>query len=101
MLPTRRVAQSVWQAFTTQRRAYGMGGISAPSSKNLWDIMKKEQLEGHDARHIHDIWMEVRDRGPGTAARCCGVLSAGLTGQRRGRQTRDTASPSATLDSVG
>jgi len=55
----------------TWRGGHGMGGdketqwrgitglASLPSSKTLWDILKKEQIEGHDARHIHDIWMEV------------------------------------------
>jgi hypothetical protein len=40
-----------WRAIT--------GMATLPSSKTLWDILKKEQIEGHDARHIHDIWMEV------------------------------------------
>ena len=35
------------------------GMATLPSSKTLWDILKKEQIEGHDARHINDIWMEV------------------------------------------
>jgi hypothetical protein len=36
-----------------------LAGWSMPSSRNLWDILKREQVEGHDARHIRDIWLEV------------------------------------------
>lgn len=34
------------------------GGLSLPSSKSLWDILKREHIQGHDARHVKDIWQE-------------------------------------------
>lgn len=34
-------------------------GSSLPSSKSLWDVMKRDHIEGHDVRHVRDIWMEV------------------------------------------
>lgn len=37
-----------------------LSGVTLPSSRNLWDIVKRDQFEGHDARHIVDIWKEVR-----------------------------------------
>lgn len=40
------------------RLAYSTAGVSLPSSKSLWDIMKKSLVEGHDAKHVQDIWME-------------------------------------------
>jgi hypothetical protein len=36
-----------------------LAGWSMPSSRNLWDVLKREQIDGHDARHIRDIWLEV------------------------------------------
>lgn len=33
-------------------------GLSLPSSKSLWDVLKREHIEGHDAQHVKDIWME-------------------------------------------
>lgn len=53
-----RAAQSVWQLFSEQRRSYSVG-LTMPSSKSLWDIMKRDLLEKHDAEHITNIWMEV------------------------------------------
>jgi len=41
------------------RSLASLAGWSMPSSRNLWDILKREQIEGHDARHIRDIWVEV------------------------------------------
>ena len=51
-----------------------MGGVTAPSSRNLWDIVKKDQFEQHDARHIHDIWMEVGVSGDMTCVGSPGRL---------------------------
>lgn len=51
------MAQSVWQLYSQQRRITGM---SMPSSKNLWDIVKREQFEKHNAAELKDIWQEVR-----------------------------------------
>ena len=34
------------------------GGLTLPSSKSLWDILKREHIQGHDAQHVRDIWME-------------------------------------------
>ena len=36
-----------------------LAGWSMPSSRNLWDILKREQIDGHDERHVRDIWLEV------------------------------------------
>lgn len=36
----------------------GQAGLSLPSSKSLWDVLKREHIEGHDAQHVKDIWME-------------------------------------------
>jgi hypothetical protein len=41
------------------RSLAALAGWSMPSSRNLWDILKREQINGHDARHIRDIWLEV------------------------------------------
>ena len=59
MFAQRQAPQTAWSLLQATRRWYSMGGVTAPSSRNLWDIVKKEQFEQHDARHIHDIWMEV------------------------------------------
>ena len=42
------------------RQLASLAGVSIPSSGSLWDIVKREILEPHDALHITDIWTEVR-----------------------------------------
>lgn len=53
------MAKTVASAMQGTRRTFALGGVSAPSSTNLWDIVKKDLFENHDARHVHDIWSEV------------------------------------------
>ena len=55
-----RPAKGVWELWQQQRRSVGsVGGISAPSSKSLWDVVQREQVEKHNAQQVSDIWMEV------------------------------------------
>ena len=54
----KRAAGTVWQLFAQQRREMSVG-LTLPSSKSLWDVMKREHLEKHNARQIKDIWLEV------------------------------------------
>lgn len=63
-----------WSGMPT-RAFMGGDGLSLPSSKSLWDIVKREHLEPHDAKHVHDIWMEVRCRRSSLCcSSCCGTL---------------------------
>ncbi len=43
---------------TTQRQFFEHGGLTLPSSKSLWDILKREHIEGHSTQHVKDIWQE-------------------------------------------
>ena len=36
-----------------------LAGATMPSTSSLWDIVKRDVWEKHDARHIADIWNEV------------------------------------------
>lgn len=72
---------ALWKMYSQPRRAYSMGGVSAPSSRRLWDIVKKDLLENHDAKHVTDIWMEVWKRSGGEAE---GRILEGAT-ERSGR----------------
>lgn len=62
MSPRSQGPKSAWNLLQASRRCYSLGGVSAPSSRNLWDIVKRAQFENHDAKHVHDIWMEVGRR---------------------------------------
>lgn len=63
----RKMAQSVWSAYAQSRRAGGLGGmgVTQPSSKSLWDIVKREHLEKLPAAAVKDVWAEV------SAGACC------------------------------
>lgn len=64
----KRAAGTVWQLFAQQRREMSVG-LTLPSSKSLWDVMKREHLEKHNARQIKDIWLEFHaDPGKGRTA---------------------------------
>lgn len=70
----RPAAHNVWQLWQQQQRGlasssaaatgaaglqgFGFGGITAPSSKRLWDIVKRDLFEKHNAQQVSDIWME-------------------------------------------
>jgi ATP synthase F1 complex assembly factor 1 len=43
---------------SSSQHIFGSGGLTLPSSKSLWDILKREHIEGHDAQHVKDIWQE-------------------------------------------
>ena len=72
------MGDAVWNAYAQSRRAggltgLGVSGITAPSSKNLWDIVKREHLEKLSAAAIKDVWAEVRAGGrAGRRRRCAG-----------------------------
>jgi hypothetical protein len=53
---SRRMAQSVFSLYSQYRSITGM---SMPSSKSLWDIIKREHIEKHNAAEVRDIWQEV------------------------------------------
>eukprot|EP00887_Chlorella_sp_A99_P003330 scaffold26.g3330.t1 len=59
LLMSRQASTSVWELWQAQRRlAASVAGISAPSSTNLWDVVKREHFEKHNAQQVADIWME-------------------------------------------
>ena len=61
-----RAATSVWQLFQAQRRAAAsLAGATMPSSRNLYDIVKRDLLERHNAAQVTDIWMEASSRAGG------------------------------------
>ena len=43
---------------TSPPRFFEHGVLTLPASKSLWDILKREQIEGHDTQHVKDIWQE-------------------------------------------
>jgi ATP synthase F1 complex assembly factor 1 len=45
---------------SVSQRAFEGGslGLSLPSAKSLWDILKREHIQGHSAQHVRDIWQE-------------------------------------------
>lgn len=57
---SKRLIQVVLDAERSGRPFGSLAGVTLPSSRNLWDILKRHQIEPHDARHIVDIWNEVR-----------------------------------------
>ena len=74
----RPAAQNVWQLWQQQRGLAGsaaaaaawaaglqggvggLGGITAPSPTRLWDVVKRDLFDKHNAQQVSDIWMEVR-----------------------------------------
>lgn len=55
-----KLALSQWSTSTTSAASMAsMAGWSLPSSRSLWDILKREHIEKLDAPHIADIWSEV------------------------------------------
>jgi hypothetical protein len=60
MIEKRMLGASLESSQGLSRHFSMLSGVSMPSSRNLWDILKRSQIEPHDAKHIADIWTEVR-----------------------------------------
>jgi hypothetical protein len=61
-----KASTALWQLWQMGRRYGSLGGASMPSSRNLWDVVKREHFEPHSAQYCRDIWMQVslRSRSP-------------------------------------
>ncbi len=57
----RKMTQSMFSLYSQHRRITGM---SMPSSASLWELVKREQIQKHNAAEIKDIWQEVRENLP-------------------------------------